>query len=264
MTLDRPRPMLTSLALLFLGCGAGVAPSEPAAAGASSTTMTRSADRHGGQDQDQNQDQPGFAIVPRQAKVAGKTTLDWIPDFWRYLMSLPADVNPELNLSTDCSVGQSGPVFFVPGFQARVFTRSCTIPAHTPVMYTPQSLFNDYPCPDPSFQPAPGQTLEEFLAEGAKGFDDLITNLAVTIDGKAIDPEQIRYLTGLFSFTGDPSLRTSFDSCVTGSEQVAVVDGWFLLLRLAPGDHTLVTTYVNPGGHQVSGTFLLHVLGDDD
>jgi hypothetical protein len=255
MRLDAPRTLLAAGTMLALACGAT---GTPATASASAASTDRTATR---EDEDRR---PHFLIVPPQARVAGKTTLEWIPDFWRYLMSLPADVNPELNLSADCSVGQSGPVFFLPGFQARVSTRSCTIPAHTPVMYTFQSLFNDYPCPDPSFQPAPGQTLEDFLAQGAKAFDDAITNMAVTIDGTAIDPDRYRYLTGLFSFTGDPSLTASFDSCVTGSEQVAVVDGWFVLLRLSPGDHTLVTTYVNPGGHPTSATFLLHVLGEPE
>jgi len=262
MRLVVPRTVFAAGAIVALGCGAGVAPPDSSASGAGTDRMAMNSAQRGAE-RDQDESEPRFRIVPRNAPVAGKTTLEWIPEYWRYLFSLPADVNPELNLSADCSVGQSGPVFFLPGFQARVVTRSCTIPAHTPALYTFQSLFNDYPCPDPSFQPAPGQTLEEFLAQGAKAFDDAITNMAVTIDGKAIDADRYRYLTSLFSFTGDPSL-TVFDSCVTGTEQVAVVDGWFVLLRLSPGDHTLVTTYINPSGHPTSATFLLHVLGDDD
>jgi len=257
MRFDRFEVLFATAALVVLGCGGGVAPSPPAGADVSGAGMAP-ADRRS---MEKGDDGRGFAIVPRPAVVAGKTTLGWIPEYWRYLFSLPVGTNPELNDSADCSVGQSGPVFFLPGEQHRVFTRTCTIPAHTPVLWTFQSLFNDYPCPDPTFQPAPGQTLEEFLAEGAKAFDDAITNMAVTVDGTAIDPDRYRYLTRLFTFTGDPSL-VAFDSCVTGTQQVAVVDGWFAMLRLSPGDHTLVTTYVNPGGHPTSATFLLHVLGE--
>jgi hypothetical protein len=251
MRFDRFQVLFATAALVVLGCGGGVAPSPQTGTGVSGAGMAS------------GDDGPRFHIVPRPAVVAGKTTFEWIPEYWRYLFSLPVGTNPELNADADCGVGQSGPVFFLPGFQARVFTRSCTIPAQTPVLYTFQSLFNDYPCPDPTFQPAPGQTLEDFLAQGAKAFDDAITNMAVTIDGKGIDADQYRYLTHLFTFTGDPSL-VAFDSCVTGTQQVAVVDGWFVLLRLSPGDHTLVTTYVNPGGHPTSATFLLHVLGEQD
>ena len=256
MRLDVLHTLLAAGILLPLGCGAGGAPFGPTTSDSAAMAAPDRAAAH-------EDVHALFHIVPRNAHVAGKTTLGWIPDYWRYLFSLPVSVNPELNDSADCGVGQSGPVFFLPGEQHRVFTRSCTIPAHIPVLYTFQSLFNDYPCPDPTFQPAPGQTLEEFLAQGAQAFDDAITNMAVTIDGVAIDPNRYRYLTGLFSFTGDSSL-IAFDSCVTGTEQVAVVDGWFVLLRLSPGDHTLVTTYVNPGGHDTSATFLLHVLGEQD
>jgi hypothetical protein len=260
MRFDRFQVLFATAAGIALGCGGGVAPSSQAGTDVSSGGMA-AADHRSTRE---NEDGPSFHIVPRPAVVAGKTTFEWIPEFWRYLLSLPSDVNPELNLGADCSVGQSGPVFFLPGFQARVSTRSCTIPAHTPVLYTPQSLLNDYPCPDPTFQPAPGQTLEDFLAQGAKAFDDAITSMVVTIDGTSIDPDPYRYLTHLFTFTGDPSLTATLDSCVTGTQQVAVVDGWFVILRLSPGDHTLVTTYVNPGGHPTSATFLLHVLGDPE
>ena len=257
MRFDRFEVLFATAALVILGCGGGVAPSpstgtDTSGAGASSS----------GRSQQEREDGRGFAIAPRPAVVAGKTTLQWIPEWWRYVMSQPADVNPLLNASVDCSVGQSGPVFLLPTIQGPGFTRSCTIPAHTPVLWTFQSLFNDYPCPDPTFQPAPGQTLEEFLAEGAKAFDDRLTNMTASIDGTALDPNRYRYLTGLFSFTGDPSLTATFDSCVTGTQQVAVADGWFVLVRLSPGDHTLVSSYVNSRGHLGVATFLLHVLGE--
>src|SRR5262245_57535558 len=81
-------------------------------------------------------------------------------------VSLPASENPELVDSADCGVGQTGPVFFIPGEQHDVSTRSCTIPPHTPVLWPTWSLFNDYPCADRTFQPGPGQTLEDFRAQG--------------------------------------------------------------------------------------------------
>jgi hypothetical protein len=180
------------------------------------------------------------------------------------LYSVPASQNPELVDSADCATGQSGPVFFIPGEQHDVYTRTCTVPARTPVFWAIWSLFNDYPCPDPSFQPAPGQSLEDFLAQGARAFDDAVKNLAATIDGRSIDVDRYRYTTGLVTFTGDPSLTSTFDTCVTATPQVGVADGWFVVLRLSPGDHTLVVTATSPSGHPTSQTFVLHVLGDDE
>jgi len=262
MRLDVPRTLLAFGALLALGCGAGVAPSDPGAtqAGISAMSPNDRSGRHEGDDQGDAR----FFIYPGQARVDGKTTLGWIPEFWRYIFSVPASQNPELVDSADCGVGQSGPVFFIPGEQHDVYTRSCNVPASTPVLWPIWSLFNDYPCPDPTFQPAPGQSLVDFLAQGAQAFDNLVQNLAATIDGQAIEVSRYRYTTGLVTFTGDPSLTATLDSCVTGSPQVGVADGWFVLLHLSSGDHTLVVTAIAPSGHSTSQTFLLHVQGEGD
>jgi hypothetical protein len=258
MRLHETRTLLAAGALLVASCGTSAAPSGPG--GNAAGTAAMSTDRHHG---DQGQ-QPQFFIYPGQARVDGKTTLGWIPEFWRYIYSLPASVNPELVDSADCAVGQTGPVFFIPGEQQDVYTRSCTIPARTPVLWPIWSAFNDYPCPDPTFQPAPGQSLVDFLAQGAQAFDNAVQNLAATIDGKPVDLSQVRYTTGLVTFTGDPSLTATLDSCVTGSQQVGVADGWFVLLRLSSGDHTLLVTAIAPSGHSTSQTFELHVQGGGD
>ena len=259
MRLHETRTLLAAGALLVAGCGRGAAPSQPGGS-APDTAAIRT-------DRERSDHGPRFFIYPGDARVGGKTTLGWIPEFWRYIFSLPASENPELVDSADCGVGQTGPVFYIPGEQHDVYTRSCTIPARTPVLWPIWSAFNDYPCPDPTFQPAPGQSLEDFLAQGAQAFDNLVKNLAATIDGRSVDLSNVRYTTGLVTFTGDPSLTATLDSCVTGSQQVGVADGWFVLLRLSAGDHTLVVTATSPSGHATSQTFVLHVQGnpeDDD
>ena len=257
MRLQETRTLLAAGALLVAGCGTGAAPAGPG--GNAAGTAAMSSDRR----QDDQGQQPGFFIYPPQATVEGKTTLGWTAEFWRYIFSLPASVNPEL-VAADCDVGQTGPVFFVPGEQLDVYARSCTVPAHTPVLWPIWSTFNDYPCPDPTFQPAPGQSLVDFLTQGARAPDDAVKNLAATIDGRSVDLSNARFTTGLVTFTGDPSLTATLDGCVTGHQQVGVSDGWFVLLRLSPGDHTLVVTAIAPSGHSTSQTFNLHVQGSQD
>jgi len=258
MRLDCPLGVFAAAALVALGCGGGAAPSASSGTDLASSGIA-SADRASRQDDERG---PRFHIVPRHAAVHGKTTLGWVPEFWRYIFSLPATENPELVDSADCGVGQTGPVFFIPGEQHDVYTRSCTVPARTPVLWPIWSLFNDYPCPDPTFQPAPGQSLEDFLAQGARAFDDTVKDLAATIDGHPVDLSKVRYTTGLVTFTGDPSLTATLDGCVTGTPQEGVADGWFVLLRLSPGNHTLVVTATAPNGHATSQTFLLDVQGE--
>jgi hypothetical protein len=99
---------------------------------------------------------------------------------------------------------------------------------------------NDYPCPDPSFEPAPGQSLEDFLAEGAAAVIDQVTNLQIEVDGVLLaNVPNYRLGTDLFLFTSHPSL-IAIDPCVTGTPQPAVVNGYFLMFApFSVGEHVL-------------------------
>jgi hypothetical protein len=120
-------------------------------------------------------------------------------------------------------------------------TRSCTVPAGKAIFFPVVNVINDFPCPDPSFQPAPGQSLEDFLTEGANYYIDRVAELEIEVDGVLLrDPFRFRATSDLFTFTGDPSLTAVFDPCITGSPQEAVTDGyWIMVAPLAPGEHTL-------------------------
>jgi hypothetical protein len=63
------------------------------------------------------------------------------------------------------------------------------------------AFLNDYPCPDPAFHPAPGQSLYDFFLEGAAAFIDTVYFLEVTIDGVP-QPDMLR-----FRFTSDRPRR---------------------------------------------------------
>jgi hypothetical protein len=105
------------------------------------------------------------------------------------------------------------------------------------------AFLNDYPCPDPAFHPAPGQSLYDFFLEGAAAFIDTVYFLEVTIDGVP-QPDMLRFRftsDDIFQVRGDLSLQTALDSCITGGPQPAVADGYLFMVKpLAPGQHTLV------------------------
>jgi len=127
---------------------------------------------------------------------------------------------------------------------------------------------NDYPCPDPLFQPPPGQTLEEFLTDGAKAVIDPVDRLDVEVDGRSLRPlTRFRFTSQLFQFTGASELQGSLDPCVTGSPQLGVSDGYWLMLRpLAVGQHTLHFTGGATGGFVTDVTYTLTIepgKGDD-
>ncbi len=119
--------------------------------------------------------------------------------------------------------------------------RSCTVPVGTAIFFPIINAINDFPCPDPAFQPAPGQSLEDFLAEGAAALIDLVDDLAVEVDGVPLrNLVAYRAASRLFTFTGHPSLAPVLDACITGVPQSGVSDGyWIMLAPLSRGEHTI-------------------------
>jgi hypothetical protein len=190
----------------------------------------------------------GALVLPEWVPVEGRSLDAWTVQWWRWISAIPASQSPEFNLAL-CDVDQPAGVFFLPPFQGASYTRSCTIPFGKPVLVEAQAVVNDYPCPDPTFQPAPGQTLAAFLTEGAVGFDDAFPLLALEVDGHAVQISRHRDTSQLFEFKADESLvGPNLDPCLTGTLQPGVSDGWWAFLLLAPGEHTVIATTTNPGG----------------
>jgi len=182
-------------------------------------------------------------VIPPHARAYGLSYAEWGVQWWRWAYSFPlAEFPPLQSGELDCAAGQSGSVWFLAGTVGQgPVARSCTIPAGKALFFPIGITYiNDYPCPDPNFQPPPGQTLQQFLTEGAAAVIDLVTELEVVVDGQPLnDLFSYRATSRLFTFTADPSLVV-FDSCITGTEQYGVTDGyWILLNPLPPGPHTI-------------------------
>jgi len=87
--------------------------------------------------------------------------------------------------------------------------------------------------------------MEEFLTLGvAPLIDPWVTEPENTLSAK-VDGVQLKNLLNyrgishLTKFTADPS-QIAIDPCITGQEQVAVSDGfWIMLTPLKPGKHTI-------------------------
>ncbi|HEY3587597.1 MAG TPA: hypothetical protein VGK85_10615 [Myxococcaceae bacterium] len=202
-------------------------------------------------------DNPNAAIFPVQSHPLGFSLETWSENWWRWVMSVPAPENPFLSVSSDCSAGQGGPVFFLPPFPpgSKNLTRSCTVDHGQAVAVALSSVLNDFPCPDPTFQPAPGQSLFDFLLAGAVAGNGDIAEIDVTLDGQLLDDILAYHFAShdLFYFKGDLSLQTTVDSCITGGFQPAVVDAYLILVKpLSRGHHTLTRRIVTTGG-TVSG-----------
>ena len=215
-------------------------------------------------------DNPNPALFPKHASPYGADMATWADRESQWAYAQPLDHNPVLDKTgADCAVDQHGPVWFLPRIAGpRVFSgrRTCTIPAHKAVLLEIGAYVDPYPCPDPSFHPAPGQSLYDFLIADAGAFMDGVNRLEVSLDGQAFsDVLSYRFHSEhLFSLTGDPSLQPTFDPCITGSPQPAIVDGFFMMFKpLPPGTHVIRVFGTDVRGANKTYVYDL-TIGDDD
>jgi len=181
-------------------------------------------------------------VFPVSALAFGKPLAAWTEDWWRYAFSLPCEINPLMDeTGIHADKGQKGPVYFLVGNSGGFSSRKVVVPYGKGILFPIINVINDAPCPNVDYTLAPGQTLEDYLKQGAESIIDMARNLAVELDGKPIGGlEQFRVPTKLFSFVGDPDLTTCFDPCILGIKQDAVSDGYWILLKpLSKGSHLL-------------------------
>lgn len=182
---------------------------------------------------------PNPRIVPNHGHMYGELSADW----WEWAFSFPRADIPFMNTGgpVDISAGQAGHVWFLAGANSGLQTpRTGTVPTGTKLFFPLANLINDFPCPDPTFRPDPGETLEHFLQRTGNEFLPNLTDLFAEIDGVALKGlATYRVTSSLFTFTADPA-ATDIDPCITGSSQFGVSVGYWLLVNpLPPGEHTL-------------------------
>lgn len=193
---------------------------------------------------------PNPGVIPNEGNRYGTLSAQW----WQWAYSFPAPAIPFGNTggAVDVSAGQSGNVWFLAGANNGLASpRTAAVPTGISLFAPLVNFVNDWPCPDPDFKPGPGQTMEEFLREGADAAMDWYipdtSALFAEIDGQALtDLGLYRATSDLFLFTADPAAAPIYDACLTGEPQPGVSTGyWLLLPPLTPGTHTLHFGVVN-------------------
>ncbi len=179
------------------------------------------------------------AYLPTE-KPSGKSYAEWTVLWWQEMLKTNCTTNPWLN-PDKVLFYETGPVYFLAGIAQNGGSVNVTIPQDKALLFPLVNYINDYPCPDPNFEPAAGQTLTDFLTQGAKGLEGVVTNMKVTVDDTEISNlEAYFFVTDLFYFTGDPALASCFDGCITGSSQPAVGSGFYVMVKpLSKGSHTI-------------------------
>jgi len=211
----------------------------------------------------------GTPAAARSAAVAAAPTADgrlmlygvslaeWTQRFWNRFMSIPFNVGSASDKTgIHCGINQSGPVWFLGAPLGGTNTLSCTIPAGKTILAPAATFINDYPCPDPTFEPAAGQTLEDYLTRGVTPIIDSFS-VTVQLDGR---PVKLRRITaGLQSFTGAKDI-SSIDGCITGSPQLGVADGQYAFIDPPSiGTHTLHIMINSPTFGASDNTFHLTI-----
>jgi len=228
----------SAIMALALGLGAGCFAAEDTAPDEASTTAAVTHD---------SCTDPNPALFATDARPFGRSMEDWAEAWWRWTYAIPLALNPNDTATADTGENQHGPVFFLatPPIDGRTFN----VPRHKAIGVLLSSLLNDYPCPDPTFQPAPGQTLFEFLSLGAAQADN-VAQIESSLDGVALTGLTSYHVTShkLMYITGDLSLQT-LDSCITGASQPAVIEAYFMMIKpLRPGSHVLTTRITTKAG----------------
>ena len=199
------------------------------------------------------------ALFAPDAHPYGRSLEGWAERWWQWGLGIPLAQNPNDTPNVSADIHQDGPVFFLPNPPAGGST-TFTVSRHDAIGVLLSSVINDYPCPDPTFEPAPGQSLFDFLLDGAVAADT-VASITGTLDGVALPDLASYHFTSshLMHFTGDLSLQ-SLDSCITGTSQPAAIEAHFMIIKpLDPGTHvmTLHRVTLDGVGHDRTATIVV-------
>jgi hypothetical protein len=187
-------------------------------------------------------------VFPPTANMYGKSYAEWSQIWMEQFMMFDCAHLPWQNPGLELFY-TSGPVYMMAGIQAVGGTANVTVPHGKAVLFPLVNFINDYPCPaEFNFEPAPGQSMEDFLTQATEGLLDYVSvpSLSVKVDGDAVSNlGAYRFVTDLYYFTANPDLATCLDPCIVdeevyGSPQPGVAGGYYIMLKpLSKGQHTV-------------------------
>jgi hypothetical protein len=171
---------------------------------------------------------PGvFAL---DSKPYGSTYGQWAANWWNWITSIPEENNPVGDETGEkCTIGQKGPVWFLPGTSGGKLERTCTVPAGKALFL----VLLDAECSKTEF---PKLNTEEEFRKCARDLNEGAT-LAASVDGvKLKNLEKYRAESPMFNMTF-PSNNIFGQKA---GPTIAKSDGWYVILEpLSPGTHNV-------------------------
>lgn len=193
--------------------------------------------------------------VVKTSEVAfGRTYGEWSAAWWQWAFSIPVASHP-LFENGDCSVGQSGSVWFLGGKFCQTgqpcngtATRSCTVPAGKGLFFPLNNVEDsapeepNYGCGN-SLPPLVSGTIAE-RRQCVAMYVDAAPKLEADLDGRPIhNLKDFRVQSVEFEVTWpDDNVLTAIGEgpFSAGTYSPVVDDGYYLMLEpLSPGTHTL-------------------------
>jgi hypothetical protein len=209
---------------------------------------------------------PGVSPLnsPPSGVTFGKLNASW----WQWFFSVPASKNPGLAAdgAVDCSVGQSGNVWFLAGqFQGRGSdTHSCTIPAGKTLVIPLINSWVDNICNKPPLS-------VPRLRAIAANFVTPVTSLFASIDGQPLtDLQSHRAISPVFNYmlpsSNDNVISAVFEVPIPGpcwpslTVAPAVADGFYIIVPPLPTGLHSIKFGGSGGSTTVNMTYNLTVL----
>jgi len=192
-------------------------------------------------------DREGPNVIDRDSVAYGRTYSEWSAAWEQWADSIPVANHPLFD-NGDCSVGQSGPVWFLGGKFCATYntncgyagvTRTCTVPAGK-ALYLPVGVAEDSTLEE-------GPTGRQQIADLRSFVGSIMDNATVSceIDGAAIPhlKRRFRVQSPAFGFTiPTDNLFTAVGegTFAAGAYFPAVDDGVYVMLApLRPGHHVI-------------------------
>jgi hypothetical protein len=219
----------TALATSLAGCGGG-----------EDSNVTSTAVTPASASPASNVTQP--VIIPVDATFAGRTYPEWETAFWRWALALPIDNPPHPFFKCNSwerpiSTAQTGNVWFwsSPDAVETCDQSAIVIPAGKAIFLTTLDV-------EASSLDDPTTPFYQTTAAGqlaiAQQFANYIEDLFVIIDGTPV-PNVTAFRTTTNQFTFTAPTPWVFNLNGIGGTGTAVGDGYFLMLQLPAGPHTI-------------------------
>jgi len=179
-------------------------------------------------------------IYPPHSHPYGKSYGEWAAEFWQWAFALPLEGHPFLDSPDDpfydFGAAQSGKVWFWSSPDGPI-TRIVSMPEGKALFLTIRDVEASSLEPaDPDGNPDFHGDTEVEQREKSKWWADHIVDVFCIIDGVPIQHlENYRFSTPQFGFTAP----TPWIFADTGGTGTSVGDGYFLMLEVPRGNHTI-------------------------